>query len=190
MIASTTFHARDCQRFFEYWKGLPKNGVAPDRSAFDPVAIRDLTPMMVMVEYQTLETAHFRYAGSKLTEILGFDPTRSRYLDLLEESAVGSFFNASLPMLHVPCGGRFNIKTQSATGYFMNCEAVDLPFVNSRDGTWIVMALIGILGITGMHDERSFRILEIENSEWIDIGAGLPGPETATKLAPLAAGER
>ena len=45
-------------------QSLPKDGgLVPDRRHFDPLAIRRLMPMMVMVEYDRIETATFRYAA-------------------------------------------------------------------------------------------------------------------------------
>lgn len=176
MDAAPDFNTSESARFFDYWRSLPRDdAVAPDRRHFDPLAIRDLTPMMVMVEYQMLERAEFRYAGSKLTEILGFDPTRKNYLDLLKEEAFQSFFAASEPLISYPCGGRFPIKVQAATGYVIQCEALDLPLYNERSASWIIMALISIVDVVETHTERDFRILEIGNGEWIDIGAGTPG---------------
>ncbi|ABS64771.1 protein of unknown function DUF1457 [Parvibaculum lavamentivorans DS-1] len=174
MSNAATFHSRDCARFFGYWNSLPKRGLVPDRNAFDPVAIRDLMPMIVMIEYNDRQPAVFRYAGSGLTEILGYDPTRRPYLELLKDDAISSFFEASEPMMATPCGGRFGITVQAATGYVLECEALDLPFCNEREGSWIIMALVGVLGVVGMHDEEKVQILEIGAGEWIDIGAGLP----------------
>ncbi|MBX3503926.1 MAG: PAS domain-containing protein [Parvibaculum sp.] len=175
MDAWPQFQTDESLRFFNYWNGLPREGaVVPDRRHFDPLSIRDLTPMMVMVEYESLQSAQFRYAGSKLTEIMGFDPTRKNYLDLLKEEAFQSFFAASEPLIGYPCGGRFPIKVQAATGYVIQCEALDLPLYNERSANWIIMALMSIVEVVGIHDERDFRILEIGAGEWIDIGAGCP----------------
>ncbi|MBA4210395.1 MAG: hypothetical protein C0454_12780 [Parvibaculum sp.] len=176
MDAAPEFNTSESFRFFDYWRGLPREGtVVPDRRHFDPLAIRDLTPMMVMVEYQTLERAEFRYAGSKLTEILGFDPSRWNYLELLKEEAFQSFFAASEALIGYPCGGRFPIKVQAATGYVLQCEALDLPLYNERSASWIIMALISVVEVAGLHTEKDFRILDIGEGEWIDIGAGVPG---------------
>lgn len=175
MDAAPGFNTSESSRFFDYWRSLPRRAAnVPDRRDFDPLAIRDLTPMMVMVEYESLERAEFRYAGSKLTEILGFDPTRKNYLDLLKAESFQSFFAASEPLISYPCGGRFPIEVQAATGYTIRCEALDLPLYNERSSTWIVMALISVVEVAGLHDEREFRILNIGEGEWIDIGAGTP----------------
>lgn len=89
--------------------------------------------MMVMVEYGDLESATFRFAGTKLTEVLGFDPTKKKYLDL--------------------------------------------PLFNGKAGTWIVMAVMSVREVSGLHGDDDFRILEIGEGEWIDIGAGVRKPD-------------
>ncbi|MEP0707299.1 MAG: PAS domain-containing protein [Parvibaculum sp.] len=175
MLTVDALHTRESREFFEYWQSLPKEGgLVPDRRHFDPLAIRRLMPMMVMVEYDRIETATFRYAGSRLTEILGFDPTKKKYLDLLEQDAMESFLAASGPMITLPCGGVFSITLRTATGYTKKCEALDLPLYNEKAGTWIVLALISIRETVDMHGGNEFRIAEIGEGNWIDIGAGVP----------------
>ncbi|MEP2828152.1 PAS domain-containing protein [Parvibaculum sp.] len=175
MNTATAFRTDDSRKFFDYWQSLPREkGLVPDRKHFDPLAIRQLMPMTVMVEYKSLEAATFRYAGSKLVEILGFDPTKKEYLDLLEKGAMAGFLAASEPLISVPCGGVFPVTVQAATGYTLKCEALDLPLVNEKAGTWIVLALISVDRTAGMHREKEFKILEIGEGSWIDIGAGLP----------------
>lgn len=176
MDAAIDFSTGESREFFDYWQSLPReDGVVPDRKDFDPLAIRRLMPMIVMIEYEeSLEATTFRYAGSKLTELLGFDPTKKKYLDLLEQKAVDSFRAASEPLISVPCGGVFPLTVQAATGYTMKCEALDLPLYNSRAGTWIVLALISIGEICGVHWTKEFRIVDIGEGQWIDIGAGIP----------------
>ena len=175
MDAIPHFGTDESLQFFDYWRALPRDdGIVPDRRHFDPLAIRRLMPMMVMVEYADLESATFRFAGTKLTEVLGFDPTKKKYVDLLEQDAMGSFIAASEPLITVPCGGRFPITIQAATGYTLKCEALDLPLFNGKTGTWIVMALMSVREVAGLHGGEDFRILEIGEGEWIDIGAGVP----------------
>ena len=175
MDALAPFHADESRSFFDYWQGLPRHGrVVPDRKDFDPLAIRRLMPMTVMVEYDGLEAATFRFAGSKLVEILGFDPTKKKYLDLLEEQALGGFMAASEPLITIPCGGSFPVTVQAATGYTLKCEALDQPLYNEKARSWIVLALISVMEISGMHGKNDFKILEIGKGRWIDLGAGIP----------------
>ena len=175
MDKAADFRTAESRTFFDYWQSLPKEGgLVPDRKHFDPLAIRQLMPMTVMVEYQSLHEATFRYAGSKLVDILGFDPTKKKYLDLLEDKALAGFLAASEPLISVPCGGYFPITVQASTGYTLKCEALDLPLRNEKAGTWIVLALITVEGTSGMHRNPDFRILDIGAGSWIDIGAGVP----------------
>jgi len=175
MQNAADFSTAESRTFFDYWQSRPKEGrVVPDRTHFDPLAIRQLMPMTVMVEYESVQEATFRYAGSAITDIVGFDPTKKKYLDLLEDEAMAGFLAASEPMISVPCGGSFLVKVRAATGYTMKCEALELPLFNEKAGTWIVLALISIREIVGMHSGSDFKILEIGRGNWIDVGAGVP----------------
>lgn len=172
---AATFRTEESRQFLQYWIGLPRDGnIVPDRKHFDPLAIRSLMPMTVMVEYDGVPEARFRYAGSRLTEMLGFDPTKKKYLDVLEQKAVDSFRAASEPLISIPCGGIFPLTVQAATGYTLKCEALDLPLYNERAGTWIILALVSVREVCDMHFTKEFRIVEIGEGEWIDIGAGTP----------------
>lgn len=171
------FRLEGSQRFFEYWNSLPKDGHLPDRTSFNPVHIRHLMPDIVMVEYPSVDEAHFRLAGTRLAEHLDFDPTNHSYMDLLVEDAVDAFRFVSSVMLATPCGGYFTITVRAASGYVLKLELTDLPMTNKAAGTQIVLAYAPVLDVMDRQDEGSFRILDIVPQAWIDIGAGMPDLE-------------
>ncbi|HVJ44469.1 MAG TPA: PAS domain-containing protein [Dongiaceae bacterium] len=67
---------------YAYWLGLAQAGI-PDRAAFDPGAVSDLLPNMMIVELEDEPfRIRFRLSGSKVDEVTGFSIT-GRYLDEL-----------------------------------------------------------------------------------------------------------
>lgn len=80
-IDSEQITSRMVREFAAYWQGKCGAGIAPKRSAIDPLEIRHLLPYLVIV---ALETAPFRVryrlVGTRVVESHGADFT-NRYLD-------------------------------------------------------------------------------------------------------------
>lgn len=175
-------------KFFDYWDSLPKDGLVPDRSAFDPLSIARLMPQVIMVEYDHNNDAHFRLVGTGIVERLGFDPSQKSYLSYLDENVTEAFWIISQTVLATPCGGYFRVKAQSPTGYVFDLELLDLPMSNGRSGTQIILAHMAEIEVTGVAETCEFRILDIRSAGWIDLGAGCPAAaldEPATVIPKL-----
>lgn len=161
-------------QMFEYWRSLPKIDLVPDRSSFDFLKIARIMPDLVMVEYPLAETVKFRFVGSRVTDLLDFDPTSKAYIDLLLPRALDDFLFASSAIISVPCGGRFSIVLQAATGFVLRLEVLDLPMRNAAKENDIILAHVSrseVVAYTGIKD---FHIHSIRLVEWYDIGAGTP----------------
>ena len=166
-------HDRSAE-FFEYWESLPKKGLVPDRSAFDPLKIARLMPQVIMVEYDHNDDPHFRLVGTGIVDRLGFDPSQKSYLKYLDERLVDVFWIVSQAVLATPCGGYFQIKAESPTGYVFDLELLDLPMSNERSGTQIILAHMAEIEISGVAESGEFRVVDIRSTGWIDLGAGCP----------------
>lgn len=168
------FSHPETKRFFQYWDSLPKSGFVPDRADFDPLAIHRIMPRILMVEYFRTGEVEFRMVGTGITEDIGFDPTKQNYLDLLEESAFGAFQSASDAIFSTPCGGHFRVTAQSAKGYLVDFDVLDLPMTNRAANSNIIVAHLAQVSVGKMVPAGTFRIKEIQSAGWIDIGAGVP----------------
>ncbi|NIJ41791.1 hypothetical protein FHS78_002081 [Parvibaculum indicum] len=169
----------ETKRFFQYWDSLPKSGFMPDRADFDPLAIHKIMPRILMVEYFSADRVEFRMVGTGITEDIGFDPTKQSYLDRLEDSAFGAFESASDAILTTPCGGYFVITAQSAKGYIVDFDVLDLPMTNRAAQSTIIVAHLAQVRVGRMVPAGEFRIKEIRSAGWIDIGAGVPAEPIA-----------
>jgi len=58
-----------------YWQALPRKGVLPDRSAFDPIDLWPMMPMVAFTEPQPDGDHHCRVLGTDLCRIYGRDLT-------------------------------------------------------------------------------------------------------------------
>lgn len=161
-------------RFFEFWYGLPRNGLLPDRSAFDPVHIRDLMPDLAMIELHNESHHSFRLAGTRLVESLGADPTGKAFESIIDESLREGVLPLGNELVSRPCGGHFVLRIRSAKGYLLRCEVTDLPMTNDKTGVPIVLSYLPVIEILDVHDEREPGICDVETVEWIDLGGGVP----------------
>lgn len=159
---------------FDYWKSLPKTGLVPDRSSFDVLQIARAMPDLMMVEYISDREAHFRYAGTRVTDCLGFDPTKRSYLELLAPDAFDQYLEATRAVLTTPCAAKFNVIAQAATGYVMKFEVMDFPLLNKAADTAIILAHVSMVETVDYTGDMNFRIREIVPLSWYDIGAGVP----------------
>ena len=174
--------------FFDYWDSLPKVGLIPDRSSFDPLRIARLMPQVMMVEYDCNNDVWFRLVGTGIADRLGFDPSRKSYLSYLDENLIDVFWIVSQTVLATPCGGYFRVKAQSPTGYVFDLELLDLPMSNGSAGTQIILAHMAEIEVTGVAENDDFRIVDIQSAGWIDLGAGCPASaldEPATVIPKL-----
>jgi len=180
------FSHPETKQFFQYWNSLPKSGFVPDRADFDPLAIHKIMPRILMVEYFSPEDVVFRMVGTGITEDIGFDPTKRSYLSLLEDSAFGAFRSASDAIFSTPCGGHFLVTAQSAKGYLVDFDVLDLPMTNRAANSNIIVAHLAQVCVRGMVPMGTFRIKEIQSAGWIDIGAGVPATPIALSQGPGA----
>lgn len=69
------------REFARYWQGKGSDGVAPQRSAVDPLEIPRLLPFLVIVELECAPfRVRYRLVGTRVVESHGADFT-NRYLD-------------------------------------------------------------------------------------------------------------
>lgn len=170
---------RGAELTFTYWKSLPKTGLLPDRAAFDPVKVAYIMPDLLMIEFGPAEEARFRFAGTRVTDHLGFDPTRRAYLEVLVPEAFDQYLEASRAVFSTPCVGRFSITAQAASGFVLRFDVLDLPMRNKATGTMLILAHVTLLETVGYTGVNQFMIQSIEPLGWYDIGAGKPPGATA-----------
>ncbi len=173
------FSHPETKQFFQYWNSLPKSGFLPDRADFNPAAIHKIMPRILLVEYFKTGEVEFRMVGTGITEDIGFDPTKQSYLDMLEASAFGAFQSASDAILSTPCGGHFVVTAQSAKGYLVEFDVLDLPMTNRAANSNIIVGLLAQGNIGRITPVGTFLIKEIQSAGWIDIGAGVPATPIA-----------
>jgi hypothetical protein len=161
------------RRFFDYWDSLPKTDLLPDRASFNPGRIADLMPAVTILEVWSPDLIEIRLSGTAVCKTMGFDPTGRNGLDLLTPEAKGPYLRLIEEQIGRPCGRRNVLKSRLAGGLIMRTEAVTLPMRHAKSGHSMILSFFAALDIFGIGD-GGYAILSYEETQWIDIGAGVP----------------
>lgn len=172
-LSRNSLYTEGAKRLFAYWNGLPKEGLIPDRSSFDPVAIRDLMRAVTLLEIWSLDRVEIRLAGTGVCEGMGFDPTGRNTLDLLAPETRDRYRNLIAAQIETPCG-RWNVlTTRHAGGVISRAEVITLPMFYARAGHHMILSYFGTIDVVG-YDVGGYQIMSYDDTRWIDIGAGVP----------------
>src|SRR3546814_16126368 len=78
-----------------HWRTLPRSGLVPLRSAFEPLAVPALLPHMLICDLTEPTPVRIRLVGTGMATNFGFDPTGGDYIDLVaphrSEAALAGF---------------------------------------------------------------------------------------------------
>jgi hypothetical protein len=171
--AQNFLHSAGARRFFEYWDGLPKTALLPDRASFNPGAVADLMSAVTILEVWSHDRIEVRLAGTTVCKTMGFDPTGHNGLDLVAPAARESYLRLIEEQIGRPCGRRNVLRSRQAGGLIIRTEAVTLPMRHAKSGHSMILTFFSTLDVVGFA-EGGYEILAYEETQWIDIGAGVP----------------
>lgn len=160
------------RRFFSYWDSLPKEGFAPDRKDFSPVAIAPLMPAVTILEIVSDDLVVQRLAGTAVCRAMGFDPTGGNALDLVAPATRQRYLGLLRAQTDTPCG-RWNMLRSRRENLIERAEALTLPMRYSHSGHWMILTYFGSVE-TVAYEQGPYEILAYEDTQWIDLGAGTP----------------
>lgn len=84
-----TINPEPLVRLYDYWLSKSKEGRIPSRAQIDPLDVPELLPSIFLVDvsWQNDEPDfRFRLVGSKITEIVGSDPTGQTFSSFYNEA--------------------------------------------------------------------------------------------------------
>lgn len=162
------------RQFFEYWNALPKVGLVPDRSDFDPIAIYRLMPSISILEVVPPDRVEMRLIGTDLVERMGADPTGKNYLDSIAPAVRLSYLEILNCQINRPCGRRSVMQSREASGILSRVEVLSLPMTHHLSGHPLILSYFGPTQSVGFDGGDDRQVLNFEDVRWIDIGAGVP----------------
>lgn len=166
-------YTESARRFFAYWDSLPKKNLRPDRRSFDPAHIPDLMREVTILEIHSRVRIEMRLAGTGVCEAMGFDPTGLNMLEWHSPETREAYLRLLEAQCGRPCGRRNMLRARHADGSIVRTEVVSLPMSHVRSGHDMILSYFCSLEVVGF-GEHSYQILDREDTEWIDIGAGVP----------------
>lgn len=159
-----------------HWWSLPRDGVVPLRSVFDPLVIPKLIPHMLICDLSEPAIVRIRLMGTGMVSSFGFDPTGWDYLDLVDSERRAAAYEGFVVPAGQPCGMRVLGENRFENGKRMAVETVAFPFQRD-DGKGMQLVFVGsnidtTLGPwPDLGRASSFHVFD---RMFIDIGAGVP----------------
>ncbi len=160
-----------------YRQAQCENDVA-SRDSLPMRAMATMLPNVTLMERVDNDTIIYRIAGENVVSRLGFNPTGSNFLDLIEPSARAETALTNKLGLEKRCGHYAVYENQYESGRKMMSESLMLPMRKTREGE---IALI--FGYHVHHQATDMGQLGARTAlgvrwviaEYVDIGFGVPG---------------
>lgn len=167
----------NAQQFAGYWRSLPKRGLVPDRSSFDPTSQRGILSHFSILEIVAPDLARYRLAGTAEVERYGMDVTGRNYLDFVAPERRPFAARAFQAMIELPCGMLAIIHSTSRSGRQITNESLGFP-VRGNDGMVNLLYFQSNTALTHeYHDSRRDSLdthVQVARRLFVDIGGGTP----------------
>jgi len=164
------------QAYAAYWNALPKVGLIPPRSSFDPADLPSILPGFAVHEFVSPDNILVRLSGSAVVERFGYEMTGKNYLSNFESSRQHKVYDALSRIIDCPCGLLVHVRMFRESGVTIDYEVLGFPF-RSEHG----IANLAIYHTETLNsrpklappDDRRKDSLPLRRM-YIDIGAGIP----------------
>ncbi len=163
--------------FEALWRSLPRQGLVPDRAAFNPTLAKKFLNRIILVEAPTAEkpALYFRLAGQTLNDNVQRNMAGTNWLDFIPGKHHAEALEAARLICSHPCGIWQLTPVHYDRGISQLIEATIFPLGPGVDGVPLMLgnlefapaAVTAELG-KGVSAETS------QVYKFIDIGAGMP----------------
>lgn len=167
------------RRFAEYWSSLPKDGLVPRRSDFDPTAVPDLLPRMIMHEMVDRKRLHLRLVGTALVERYGMDITGRDYLEFVPGERRPIALSAMLKAIDQPAGMLVYMNIKTVAGRVCLAESLGLPLTQGPEKPTIILFHSDEIENYGHHPKSDHQLkhFAVSQRHYLDLGNGVPDPD-------------
>jgi hypothetical protein len=165
--------------FEALWRALPRQGLVPPRSAFNPAKTPKLLHKLILVEAPNPQHPglHFRLVGQSLNENVRRNMAGANWLDFLPEAHHAEALESARLLSERPCGIWQLTPVHYERGFSQLIEATIFPLGPGPDG---IPLMLGNLEFLPAHNQKAVdrgKGLSAETSKiyaFIDVGAGVP----------------
>src|SRR5579871_2251851 len=165
--------------FEALWRSLPRAGLVPSRSSFNPARAAKLLPKLILVEAPTARRKglYFRLVGQALNENVQQNMTGTNWLDVLPEAHHAEALESARLICEHPCGIWQLTPVHYERGFSQLIEVTIFPLGPGADGIPLMLGSLEFLTTNNLKRVELGKGLSAETSqvfEFIDIGAGTP----------------
>ena len=164
-------------RFAEAWSRWRGGRMLPRRSDMRLAEIKQLLPLVSLLEVRSPTDVVFRVAGSRLRDYLGADLTGNNYVELAPESFRPIRIWRLQQQITWPCGTLFIYPHRFPSGHVAPAEVISLPVEDGRAGK-PPMLLSVVTPLTERSEDPPApgqrQVYFAAEFAFIDLGAGIP----------------
>lgn len=174
--------AQRSRKSFEFealWRALPRQGLVPPRSAFNPARAGRFLRDLILVEAPSPErrALRFRLVGDALNASLQRNVMGADYLDFLAPEEHAEALEAARLICETPCGIWQLNPVHYERGFVQIIEATIFPLGAGADGIPLMLGNLEFLAgpVKPIPSVDLAVVAETSKTfEFIDIGAGVP----------------
>ncbi|ERF85932.1 PAS domain-containing protein [Bradyrhizobium viridifuturi] len=142
------------REFFAYWNAKRGTARAPDRSEFEPSAVRELLSDIFVLSYDGETRFPFRVAGTRISALLGCDLKNRSFSALFTDESRGEIEEIITCVVEETLPAIAGISATAETGSKAHLELLLLPFTAR---VHMPASLTGLLApfeddVTRLHD--------------------------------------
>jgi hypothetical protein len=157
------------------WSALPCNDGVPARADFDPMAIRQILPVVSLIERIDESEWRMRLAGTEIERRWGRTLTGLSYTEVMAPAAAMSTLCEFEAICRQPCGSWSMRHLELSSGRRFDVETLRLPLRGPDGSVSLILSCSGELTGRFLHETDQCReILTVIEQEFLDIGAGIP----------------
>jgi hypothetical protein len=165
------------RRFLDAWCGWRGSRLLPRRADIQLVDIKDLLPMVTLIEIRSASEMVFRVAGSELRDYFGADITGGNYVDMEPAQSRPQSVWRMTQEIGRPCGALVVCPYPLSWGFTVLMETVSLPIDPDHPSKpRMMLSLMTRLESRagGALPDGALRLSVSGAFGFIDIGAGVP----------------
>src|ERR1700760_752200 len=141
--------------FEALWRSLPRTGLVPDRSAFNPARAAKFLHKIILVEAPTAEKQglFFRLAGQTLNDNVQKNMAGANWLDFLPAQHHAEALESARPICGRPCGIWQLTPVHYERGISQLIEATIFPLGSTADGIPLMLGSLEFSPAPGSYGE-------------------------------------
>ncbi|MCB2106100.1 MAG: PAS domain-containing protein [Rhodobacteraceae bacterium] len=162
--------------FWDYWAGLPRQGLIPSISDYLDRVPAKLQPAVAIIDAYSPTEFKVRLFGTALVELLGKELTGGAPLDMYAEAFKAKACEVAWESANRPCGYLCIRRYRNHAGVVVDAPGISLPVDGGRTHRQTMLNFTSLYGAQSRKtDADGLDVIEaLTVTAWIDVGAGIP----------------